>query len=100
MDRKDSINPIDKKKEKERKVLEDLAVKMDNMRVAEYLALVTNPKKLIWMNFLLGLARGLGMSIGFTVLLALILYIMRSWVNLPVIGKWIAELIHIIENYR
>lgn len=100
MDKKEDVNPLERIRENEKKVLEDLAVKMDNMRVAEYLALVTNPKKLIWMNFLLGLARGLGMSIGFTVLLGLILYIMRSWVNLPVIGQWIAELIRIIENYR
>lgn len=95
-----NISPKESKTEKGQKALEDLAVKMDNMRVAEYLALVTRPGKLIWMNFLLGLARGLGMGIGFTVLLALLLYVMRSWVNLPVIGKWIAELVQIIENYR
>ncbi len=100
MDGKDNLNLKGEKDGRAKKALEDLSIKMDNMRVAEYLALVTNPGKLIWMNFLLGLARGLGMGIGFTVLVAIILYIMRSWVNLPVIGKWIAELVRIIENYR
>ncbi len=100
MDGKDDQKVKDGMSGKGKKALEDLSVKMDNMRVAEYLALVTNPGKLIWMNFLLGLARGLGMGIGFTVLVALLLYIMRSWVNLPVIGKWVAELVRIIENYR
>lgn len=80
--------------------IEKLSKKMDNMRVAEYVEMLSNPKRLIWMNFIIGLARGLGTGIGFTVLAAIALYIMRSWVNLPVIGKLIAQLIDIIENYR
>lgn len=100
MDGNENFNQKNNNDEGTKKVLEELSIKMDNMRVAEYLALVTRPGRLIWMNFLLGLARGLGMGIGVTVLVALLLYMMRSWVNLPVIGKWIAELVKIIEIYR
>lgn len=84
--------------------IENLSKKMDNIRIAEYVELNTNPKRLILMNFVLGLARGVGMGIGFTLLsgliIALLAYILRSWVNLPYIGKLIADLIEIIENYR
>ncbi|AOY77383.1 DUF5665 domain-containing protein [Clostridium formicaceticum] len=84
--------------------LENLSRKMDNMRVAEYVELNSNPKRLIFMNFLLGVVRGIGMGIGFTLLtgliVALLAYILRSWVNLPYIGKIIADLIKIIENYN
>jgi len=84
--------------------IEKLSKKMDNIRIAEYVELNTNPKRLIFMNFVLGLARGIGMGIGFTLLsgliIALLAYILRSWVNLPYIGRLIAELIDIIENYR
>lgn len=80
--------------------IDKLSKKMDNMRVAEYVEMLSNPRKLIWMNFIMGLARGLGMGIGFTVLAAIVLYLMKSWVNLPFVGKLIAELIDIIENYR
>lgn len=80
--------------------IENLSRKMDNMRVAEYVEMVSNPKKVIWMNFLAGLVRGLGTGIGFTILAAIILYLMRRWVNLPVIGQLIAELLYIIEGYR
>jgi len=100
VDGNENFNQKNNNDEGTKKVLEELSIKMDNMRVAEYLALVTRPGRLIWMNFLLGLARGLGMGIGVTVLVALLLYMMRSWVNLPVIGKWIAELVKIIEIYR
>lgn len=80
--------------------VENLSKKMDNMRVAEYVEIMSNPAKLIWMNFVLGLARGLGMGIGLTILLGLFLYILQSWVDLPFIGKWIADLLEIVEKNR
>ncbi|KAB3533154.1 DUF5665 domain-containing protein [Alkaliphilus serpentinus] len=80
--------------------LEALAKNMDNMRVAEYVAMINHPGRLIFMNFLLGLVRGFGMGIGFTILLGGLIYLMRGWVNLPVIGRIIADLLDIIENYR
>jgi hypothetical protein len=56
--------------------------------------------KLIWTNFLIGLARGLGMAIGLTILVALLIYILNQLIDLPLIGKWIAKLIEIIEQYH
>jgi len=80
--------------------VEKLSRKMDNMRVAEYTEMITNPKRIIWMNFIVGLARGLGMGIGFTLLAGVVIYLLRSWVNLPFVGKLIADLLQIIEAYR
>lgn len=80
--------------------VDELSRKMDNMRVAEYIEMISNPKRVIFMNFVAGLIRGLGMGIGFTILAGVVLYIMRSWVNLPVVGRLIAELLDIIDTYR
>lgn len=80
--------------------IEKLSRKMDNMRVAEYVELISNPKRVIFMNFIVGLARGLGMGIGFTILAGIVIYLLRSWVNLPFIGKLVADLLDIIEAYR
>lgn len=57
-------------------------------------------KKLIWMNFLVGLARGLGMAIGFTLLGAAVLYVLKFIVklNLPLIGQFIAEMVKIVQK--
>jgi len=48
----------------------------------------------------LGAARGIGFSIGFTVLGALLLYILQSiaLANLPIIGRFLAELVRIVES--
>ncbi|QUH26120.1 DUF5665 domain-containing protein [Serpentinicella alkaliphila] len=84
--------------------IELLSRKMDNVRIAEYVALLSNPRKLFLTNFLLGIVRGIGMGIGFTLLTALIIYliiyVLRGWVDLPYIGRIIADLLKIIENYR
>ena len=46
-----------------------------------------------------GMARGIGFSIGFTVLGALLLYAPAHRAgNLPIIGKFLAELVRIVES--
>lgn len=80
--------------------VEKLSGKIDSMRIAEYIEMMSNPKRVIFLNLIAGLTRGLGMGIGFTVLAGIVLYLMRSWVNLPVVGKLIAELLDIIDTYR
>lgn len=47
-----------------------------------------------------GMARGIGFSIGFTVLGALLLYVLQhiALANLPIIGKFLAELVRIVES--
>ncbi|HZJ76495.1 MAG TPA: DUF5665 domain-containing protein [Oscillospiraceae bacterium] len=80
--------------------IEKIPRRMDNIGVAEYIEMISNPKRVIFMNFIAGLTRGLGMGIGFTVLAGIVLYLMRSWVNLPVVGRLIAELLDIIDAYR
>lgn len=89
-----------KKDKKNSIAIEKLSRKMDNMRIAEYVMLMNQPGRLLLMNFILGLIRGFGMGIGFTILVGLLIYMMRGWVNLPLIGKLIADLLDIIDNYR
>ena len=63
------------------------------------------PRRPLWKRRLLedllsGAARGIGFSIGFTVLGALLLYVLQSiaLANLPIIGKFLAELVRIVES--
>lgn len=73
---------------------------VEKTRIADYISLMENPKKLIYTNFLAGLARGFGMAIGFTLLGAFVVYILRLLLilNLPVIGGFIAEIIRIVQQ--
>lgn len=83
------------------KKLDNLNEKIQGITLAEYTEMLKSPKKMIWVNFLAGLARGLGIAIGATVLGALFLIILFKigQLNLPIIGKFIARIIKIVEMY-
>ena len=41
--------------------------------IADYVELFRHPRRMIWLNFVAGLARGFGMAVGFTVIGAVFL---------------------------
>lgn len=91
---------IEKKISSLEKKLESYSIALEKSKISEYIETINNPRKLLISNFIIGIARGIGTAIGFTILAAIIIYIIDQMVNLPLIGKYIAELIEIIENYR
>lgn len=79
----------------------DLSLAMDKMNIAEYVEFLRNPRRVIYVNFLGGLARGFGIGIGATVLAAVFLLVLSRLVqlNLPVIGRFIAEIVRIVSEH-
>ncbi|MGG4394098.1 DUF5665 domain-containing protein [Paenibacillus thiaminolyticus] len=77
-----------------------LAQKMEKSRLDEYTALLFNPRRLIWVNVMGGIARGVGIAIGVTLFTALIAYILQllGALNLPIIGDFIADLVRIVQR--
>lgn len=77
----------------------DLALALEKSSLAEYVELVRRPWSMIWINFLAGMARGLGMAVGFTLLGALVVYLLKnSFVRgLPIIGGFLADLVEIVQ---
>lgn len=77
-----------------------LAFLLERARIADYVQLLESPKRLIYLNFIAGLARGFGMAVGFTLLGAVVIYLLsRTFVtNLPVVGKFIAEIVAIVQD--
>lgn len=81
--------------------LERIAQRMEHMHLEAYLRYVRNWRKRLWVDFLSGVFRGIGFSVGFSILGALLIYLLRNiaLANLPVIGRFLAELVRIVENY-
>ena len=77
------------------RVLESL----ERMRLEEYVAYATDRRRMARNSLLWGVCRGLGFTLGFSVLGALIAVLLRSVVvdNIPLIGGFLAEVIHAIE---
>lgn len=77
-----------------------LATSMERMKLAEYVGLLNNPWRLLWVNFLAGLGRGAGIAIGGSLLVAFLLYLLSqiAVLNLPLIGDFIAEIVRIVQG--
>lgn len=81
-------------------LLEKLVRHLESLRIAEYMELLEKPTRLILTNFIAGMARGLGIAIGATVVFAVLLNFLRQLIllNIPGIGDFIAEIIQIVET--
>lgn len=81
--------------------LDQLSQNMERMNVAEYIEYMRSPLRLIWINIVAGLARGVGIALGATLLSSFILYLLfrLAELNLPVIGEFIARIVLIVNNY-
>lgn len=86
--------------EKMNRKIDEMALAMEKMGIAEYVSILNNPRRLLRINFWAGVVRGFGMAIGFTLLAALVIYIMQKIVilNMPGIGNFIADIVNIVEN--
>lgn len=78
----------------------ELIGRMERLNLAEYVEMLRDPKRLLWTNFLAGAARGVGMAVGFTLLGAIIIYILQRLVllNLPVLSDFIADIIRMVRE--
>lgn len=81
--------------------LQKLSRDLEKFNLAEYMELLNNPRRYLLVNFAGGIARGLGIAIGATLLAAVVFYILQRVVvlNLPIIGDFIAELIKIVNQH-
>ena len=79
---------------------DELSIRIEKLNLAEYLEILLNPKRLLYVNFLGGIARGFGTAIGFTLLGAFVIYILQRMVilRLPIIGTFIADIIRIVQK--
>lgn len=77
-----------------------LEQKLERANLAEFMALLQNPTRLLFLNFLSGLARGFGIAIGVTVIASLFLVLLTNLanLNLPIIGRYIADLVKIVQQ--
>jgi len=102
---------MSEEKEKEKEVvnllqkmngrMEDITQRVEEIGIEDYFDLLKSPKKLLYTNFVLGLARGLGFAVGATILGALFLMILfrLAELNLPLIGEFIARMVRIVQTH-
>ena len=72
---------------------------LQRMRVEEYARHLCDWRRVIWTSLLSGVFRGLGFTLGVALLGALAALLVRNVMveNIPLIGGFLAEVIHAIE---
>lgn len=80
--------------------IDRLLCSLERMQLEEYLRYIENKRRLFRVNFLSGLARGLGSAVGFTILGAVVVVVLQHVVveNIPFIGDFLAEVIRIVQE--
>mgnify|MGYP001424541095 CR=1 FL=1 len=71
---------------------------MERLRLADYVRYVDDRKRLF--SFWAGVARGVGMAVGFSILGALLVWILQDLAkrNLPLIGELLANIVSIVQK--
>ncbi|TCS84393.1 DUF5665 domain-containing protein [Tepidibacillus fermentans] len=101
------INDVEKNRNEEKhyslewigKKVDELGVQLERVQIADYVALLNRPRRLFILNLVSGIARGIGIALGFTVFAATIIYILQRLgaLNLPIIGDYIADIVKIVQ---
>ena len=85
------------------KRMDEMSVLIERTRISEYVEMNQKPWKLVLFNFLGGIGRGFGIAIGMTLVAAIVIIILTkilaSLITFPVIGKQIAQLVELVNQY-
>ena len=77
--------------------------KKEKQRAAEameyFIQYVSSPWRIIWVNFLAGVFRGLGALIGASIILALIIWVLTLLISVPLVGDYAKEVKTSITSY-
>lgn len=74
--------------------------RLERLRLPEYVRYLEDRRRFLLMQFLGGVARGLGTAVGFTILGAVVVMVLQGLAqrNLPVIGDFLAEIVGIVQR--
>jgi hypothetical protein len=67
--------------------------------VVDYLEYLQSGKRIMWVNFKAGVAKGLGMTVGLAVVLGVLVWVLTMMVNLPVVGEYFSDAKQYITEY-
>ncbi len=63
-----------------------------------YLIGYANPKRFLWFGFLRGIVYGLGIFIGGTIVVALVIWVLSQFNQVPVIGPFVEKIVEIVQT--
>lgn len=68
--------------------------------VVDFLEYLQSGKRIMWVNFKAGIAKGFGITIGMTVVVAIFIWILTMLMDLPLIGEYFQEAKIYVDEYK
>ncbi len=80
--------------------LNEILEALERLRLPEYIRYLDDRKRFYRMQFFAGIFRGLGTAVGFTILGAVLVWLLQDLAqrNLPVIGDFLAEIVSLVQR--
>lgn len=77
-----------------------LADRTEKTRIADFIENYQKPSRVIWTNLLAGVSRGVGLTIGTAMIIAVAVYVLSFFVSMPLFGKYIAQLLDWVNTFK
>lgn len=77
----------------------ELVKVLDAAQVVDFLEYLQSGKRVVWVNFKAGVAKGFGVTVGMTVVLAVIVWVLTMLVDLPLVGEYFADAQSYVTEY-
>ncbi len=92
------VNLIKKLPKKEQEQVEWLIDAIGAVGLEEFIEYIRSPWKMLWPNFIAGVARGFGALVGATIVIGLVGWWLAVIIDLPLIGQRLEPYIHQIQT--
>ena len=70
-----------------------------NQALKEFIRYSSSPWRIVWTNFIAGVFRGLGAIIGASAFIALLIWILALFADIPLIGEYAAQFKTTVTEY-
>ena len=67
--------------------------------VVDFIEYLQSGKRVMWLNFKAGIAKGLGVTLGMTVVVGIIVWVLTMLVDLPLVGEYFEEAQTYVTEY-
>ncbi|MDH3903183.1 MAG: DUF5665 domain-containing protein [Xanthomonadales bacterium] len=67
--------------------------------VVEFLEYLKSGRRVFWVNFRAGVAKGLGVTVGMTLVLGIIVWVLTMLVDLPLVGEYFQDAQSYLTEY-
>ncbi len=93
------MNNMDETSVKKAKPLSKREKQLAAEAMEYFIQYVSSPWRIVWVNFLAGVFRGLGALIGASIVLALILWLLTVLIDVPLVGEYAKDVKATMSSY-